>query len=74
MEGNRRIVGWLIADSNNNVVKDKVLYQKLACAATVTKYIEENPYLSTILEINFELFKEINWKLPIYDLVHSIIK
>jgi hypothetical protein len=74
VEGNRRIVGWLIADNNNNVVKDIDLYQKLACAATVTKYIEENPNLSTILEMDFELLKEINWKLPIYDLVHSIIK
>jgi len=74
VEGNRRIVGWLIADSNNNVVKDKDLYQKLAFAATVTKYIEENPNLSTILEMDFKLFKEINWKLQIYDLVQSIIK
>jgi len=73
-EKNTHTVGWLIVDSNNKTVSDKSTYEKLALAATVTKYIKENPTISTIMEADLKMLNEMKWKMALNEIAQSVIK
>jgi hypothetical protein len=73
-ENNARTVGWLIVDSSNKAVTDRSTYEKLALAATVTKYIEENPNISTIIEADLKMLSELKWKMALYEVNQSVVK
>jgi len=73
-ENNTRTIGWLIVDSSNKIISDKDTYEKLALAATVTKYIKENPTISTIMEADLKMLGELKWKMALYEISQSVIK
>ena len=73
-DGNTHTVGWLIVDSNNKTVSDKSTYEKLALAATVTKYLKENPTVPTIMEADMKMLSEVKWKMALNEVAQSIIK
>jgi len=73
-ENNTHTVGWLIVDSSNKIVSDKSKYEKLALAATVTKYIKENPNVTTIMEADLKMLNELRWKMALNEVAQSVIK
>jgi hypothetical protein len=61
VDNNKKTVGWLIVDSNNKVITDKDTYEKLAMAATVTKYSKELNELKN-MEEEEKIFNQIKWE------------
>jgi len=73
-DGKQKVTGWLIVDSNNKTVSDQSAYTKLALAATVTKYIEENPTISTIMKSDLDMLHNLKWKMALYEVSQALIK
>lgn len=72
-ENNKKTVGWLIVDSNNKTVSDKDTYEKLALAATVTKYTAKLNELKR-MEDEEKILNDIKWRLDLYETETSILK
>ena len=72
-ENNTRTVGWLIVDSNNKTVSDKSTYEKLALAATVTKWIQKLNELKR-MEDEEKILSDIKWRLDLYETETPILK
>ena len=73
-DGKQKVIGWLIVDSNNKTVSNQPAYTKLALAATVTKYIKDNPNISTIMESDLNMLHNLKWKMALYEVSQAFIK
>lgn len=65
--------GWLITDSNGEIVYDNDTYQKLALTATVYK-IANDPSTVNMMESEINLLKSIIWRIDLYESVTAITK
>jgi hypothetical protein len=65
--------GWLITNSNGEIVYDNDTYQKLALTATVYK-IANDPSTVNMIESEINLLKSIMWRIDLYESVTAITK
>ncbi len=72
-ENNIKTVGWFIVDSNNKTVTDRDTYEKLALAATVTKYTQKLNELKR-MEDEEKILSDIKWRLDLYETEAPILK
>jgi len=72
-ENNTHTVGWLIVDSSNKIIIDKDTYEKLALAATVTKYTEKLNELKR-MEDEEKTLTDIKWRVDLYETAMPILK
>jgi len=72
VDNNKKTVGWLIVDSNNKVITDKDTYEKLAMAATVTKWFD----ISQVMEITSltDGLKSLDWQISWFEKSSGVIK
>ena len=72
VDNNKKTVGWLIVDSNNKVITDKDTYEKLAMAATVTKWVD----ISQVMEITSltDGLKSLDWQISWFEKSSGVIK
>ncbi|MGC9000867.1 hypothetical protein [Caldisericum sp.] len=65
--------GWLITDSNGEIVYDNDTYQKLALAATVYKITNDQSTINS-MQSEINLLKSIRWRIDLYESVTAITK
>lgn len=72
-DNNKSVHGWLITDSNNNIVSDEKKYKNLAFAATVSKYTKKLNESATI-ENELKDLESLNWKLKGLEIASASLK